>query len=113
MSEQPTLDRLVMEKQLGIEASKIATAPLLRKGWMLVLAGWGIGLIPLLGIAGWIMAFACGIIIGIVVMTRGNTSGGLILVLSAWLGTIPIALICILFWMLFGFSGLGFLGALF
>ena len=110
--QQQSLERIVREKQLNLEASRITTAPLLRKGWMLVLLGWGISLIPILGVLGWVMAPACAIIVGILVVSRGNSGGGLTLLLGAWLGTVPVVLGSLLFWMIFGFSGLGFLGSL-
>ena len=113
MSDQHVLEKMVVEKQLSLEASKITTAPLLRKGWTLVLSGWGIGLIPLLGVVGWILALASGVIIGVVVMTRGNTSGGQVLAVTGWFGTAAVALVSLLVWMLFGISSFGFLGAMF
>ncbi len=113
MSDQEqSLDRIVREKQLNLEASKITTAPLLRKGWVLVFTGWGIGLVPILGVLGWVLATGCALILGIIVISRGNTSGGLTLLLVGWLCTIPIAIISFLFWVMLGFSGAGILSGL-
>ena len=111
MNEQPqSLERIVREQQLTLEAGKITTAPLLRKGWTLVFCGWGIGLVPVLGVLGWVMAAVCAILVGILAMTRGNGGGGLALLLGGWLGTLPVALVSLLFWMMFGVSGFGLLG---
>ena len=110
MDNEQALEHIIRGKQLHLEASKITTAPLLKKGWMLVFCGWGIGLVPILGVLGWVLAFACAIIIGIIVITRGNTGGGLTLLLVGWLGTIPVALVSLLFWAMFGISGARLIG---
>lgn len=100
----------VRGRQLDSEAAKRYTAPLLKTGWMLVLGGWALGLIPIVGMLGWAIAFFGGIVVGIVVMTRGNTSGGLILGLTGWFGTAIVAFVQVLLWALFGFGGAGMLG---
>lgn len=110
MDNEQALEHIIRGKQLNLEASKITTAPLLKKGWILVLCGWGVGLVPILGVLGWVFATACAIIISIIVMTRGNTGGGLTLLLVGWLGTIPVALVSLLVWMMFGISGASLIG---
>ena len=105
------LTEKVRNKQLDIEAAKRATAPLMKKGWMLVFGGWAFGLVPVIGALGWAIAFFGGIAIGIVAMTRGNSSGGLILLLTAWFGTAIVAVIELFIWIALGFGGAGLLSA--
>lgn len=99
------LTTMVKNKQLEIEAAKRATAPLLKKGWMMVFGGWAFGLVPVIGMLGWAIAFIGGIAVGIVAMTRGNSSGGLILLLVAWFGTAIVAVIELFLWVALGFGG--------
>ena len=110
-TNESNLTEKVRDKQLDIEAAKRATAPLLKKGWMLVFGGWALGLIPVLGMAGWAIAFIGGIATGIVAMTRGNSSGGLILLLTAWFGTAIVAVVQLFLWVALGFGGAGLLNA--
>ena len=106
------LNEKVREKHLDIEAAKLATAPLLKTGWMLVFGGWALGLIPVIGVLGWATAFFGGIVVGIIAITRGNATGGLLLAVTAWLGTAIVALVEIFIWMFFGFAGFGGLAML-
>lgn len=107
-----TIDDKVRDRQMDIEAAKQVTAPLLKKGWMTVFGGWALGLVPVLGILGWIVAFVGGVAIGIVAITRGNTSGGVVLAAVAWLGTAVVGCIEVFLWAILGFGGLSILGGL-
>lgn len=111
-TNEQNLTDMVKDKQLDVEAAKRLTAPLLKKGWMLVFGGWALGLIPVIGMLGWAIAFIGGIAVGIVAMTRGNSSGGLILLLTAWFGTAIVAIVELFLWVALGFGGTAMLSGL-
>lgn len=94
----------VEDQSLSIEAAKRQTAPLLRKGWIGVLIGWALPVIPLIGLAGFPIAFFSGVIAGIVAMARGNVGGGLTLALVACFGSPLMAMLWVFLYLLFGIS---------
>lgn len=102
----------VRDRELDIEAARRLTAPLLKKGWVVVFCGWALGLVPIVGLLGWALAFVGGVAIGGVAMARGNVGGGLVLGITAWIGTMVVGFVEVLVWMALGFGGLGLLGSL-
>lgn len=99
------LANAIENQQIEIQAAQIATAPLVSTGWKLVLGGWAAGFVPLLGALGWAVAFFGGIVIGIILMSRKNTSDGVKLLLAGWFGTAIVGLIQLLFiWSIVGFG---------
>lgn len=98
------LANAIETQKIEIQAAKIATAPLVSTGWKLVLGGWAAGFIPLLGMLGWAVAFFSGIVAGIILMSRKNTSDGVKLLLAGWFGTSIVGIIQVFIWAIFGFG---------
>ncbi|TXH65321.1 MAG: hypothetical protein E6Q81_02090 [Thermomonas sp.] len=101
------INQQVQERQIAIEAAKRQTAPLIRKGWIFVIVGWLLPVIPLLGMIGFPISILAAIVVGAVAASRGNSSGAVILIFGGIFGTVLVWLIWILIYFLLGAS-LGF-----
>ena len=102
-TEQAIADS-VRAREISIEAAKRQTAPLVRKGWTTIFAGWLIPAIPVVGLVGFAIAFFGGLIAGSVAISRGNSRDGIFLIFAGWLGTLIVALAWSLIYLLLGGS---------
>jgi hypothetical protein len=80
---QAEIDR----RRVADQAAAHLTRGNLALGWKLVIAGWLMPIIPILGFFLMIPAAIAGGILGIVAAHKGNLSGGSKLMFTAWLGT--------------------------
>ena len=92
------------DQEIIIAAAKLQTGPLIRKGWTAIFIGWLLPAIPVIGLIGFPIAFCGGGLAGIIAASRGNTSGGVILILAAWAGTLVVGVLWVFIYMLFGAS---------
>ena len=90
------------EQDINIAAAKMQTAPLMRTGWTVVIVGWALPVIPIIGMAGFVISAFAGIIFGIIVASRGNTTGGILLILAGIFATWIVALVWFLIYMALG-----------
>ena len=98
------INEQVQAREIVIAAATRQTAPLLRKGWSAVIAGWLLPAIPVIGLIGFPIAFFAGLIVGAIAASRGNASGGIVLILAGMLGTMLVGVVWLLIYLLFGAS---------
>ena len=101
------INQQVQEREIAIEAAKRQTAPLIRTGWIVVIVGWLLPIIPLIGMIGFPISILSAFIAGGIAASRGNSSGGVFLMLGGVFGTMLVWLFWILIYFLLGAS-LGF-----
>lgn len=88
MSDATDVVQTEIERQrVAAEAAKEMTRGNLSLGWKIVIGGWFLPIIPILGFFLMVPAALVGGVLGILVWTKGNGGGGLKLILGAWLGT--------------------------
>ena len=94
----------VRQREIAIEAAKRQTAPLLRTGWILVTIGWLVPIIPVIGMIGFPIAFMSAMVAGGIAASRGNSSGGLLLMLTGVIGTGVVGALWILIYTVLGMA---------
>jgi hypothetical protein len=96
------INEQVQARDIAITAAKRQTAPLLRKGWSAVVAGWILPAIPMVGLLGFPISFFAGLIVGAIAASRGNAGGGIVLMLTGFFGTMLVGILWVLIYLLFG-----------
>lgn len=82
------------KRKVQNQVSALETASLVRSGWRILFWGWVIlPIIPIIGMIGLYLAAVVAFIISVIVLFKGNTRSGLILLLSAWLGSVLVSFI--------------------
>lgn len=82
-----------MSSQGNAVGSGDATGALVNRGWLIAYIGWVAPIVPVIGFVGLIVLSIVAILHGVLAATKGNTSGGLRLILAAWLGSTAVGLL--------------------
>ncbi|WP_205392196.1 hypothetical protein [Xanthomonas hydrangeae] len=83
----------VRKREIQEQAAAELTQPLLKRGWRIAYVGWAAPILPVIGFFFLIVLSIVAILHGVLATTKGNTSGGLRLVLAAWIGSTGIGLL--------------------
>lgn len=76
--------------------------PALRTGWILVVAGWLLPVIPLVGLVGLPAGALGGLVCGVIALTRNQERGGLLLLLTALIAAPIVGVVWFLIYMAIG-----------
>ncbi len=102
--QEHAINQQVLEREIAITAAKRQTAPLIRNGWIFVIVGWLLPIIPVLGIIGFPVSVISAFTAGVIAVSRGNSTGGIFLILGGFFGTLLVWLFWILIYFLLGAS---------
>ncbi|MEA9757432.1 hypothetical protein VDG64_21100 [Xanthomonas campestris pv. raphani] len=83
----------IHRRQVQGQAAAQLTQPLLKRGWRIAYVGWAAPILPVIGFFFLIILSIVALIHGVLAIVKGNTSGGLRLVLAAWLGSTGVGLL--------------------
>lgn len=86
----------VQRRELAARAAQEVTRTTSSRGWKFVFAAWAMPIIPFLGYVLMAGLAVVGFVHGIMVWSKGNASGGIKLMLTAWFGTAGIAVVWVL-----------------
>lgn len=89
-------DALALEierRRVANEAARQLTSGTLRTGWSIVIAGYCLGVVPIVGLFLMVFTGLAGAIFGILAVIKGNPGGGFKLMAGAWFGTGLVAMV--------------------
>ncbi|MGQ5273474.1 hypothetical protein [Xanthomonas arboricola] len=83
----------IHRQQVQAQAAAQLTQPLIKRGWRIAYVGWAAPILPVIGFIFLVVLSIVALIHGVLAIVKGNTSGGLRLVLAAWLGSTGVGLL--------------------